>query len=525
MPGHQILLPYCATGVKTDIETLLSRFTETQSVRYEEFAKVWREMQMPLIFYGRQDMRDLWLFVEELFSIALNYVLPPYSFQVRVGGLYIMYGLFFKQPNDPKIKFRVTQQTWKTLIEFIEEAQSQSHLDVVYVFLKLRHSGAFHFTVTPGQFDPLLKETTDGEDQNTLADEDAFSHNLLGDLFDSSNVAHLAEVHDQYHRLKCVLAGPKSTKPDPDIDMIHSNLVHNITKIVASYEEFKKTGKKPKRKRRDSGGVTTSESEGDSDSEMPCSSRTRSQGSIRQEIKARAFSGTPERTRDRRHRVLNSEASSSPSPQKTSRQEVHDEEEAPMSSDLRSHLRSAILNMPASFEEINTDANLLISPCLSPRKGRKRHRRSSESVDRATRNTQHNDTSVSKRDLEKTKKIKTKRNDVAKQERSDSSDSEKMLLQSESEESPSYKKKSKQTIRTKVKAKKSLNNESKQTKKKVNSEKSLSDESKGKKLTETKKLDKSPPEKSKSEQVHQTIQENPSNNRGHRRKQESPRKR
>jgi snRNA-activating protein complex subunit 1 len=42
------------TGVKTDFSTLLKRFVETGSVRYEQFAEVWRDMKMPLMFSGRQ---------------------------------------------------------------------------------------------------------------------------------------------------------------------------------------------------------------------------------------------------------------------------------------------------------------------------------------------------------------------------------------------------------------------------------------------------------------------------------------
>ncbi|XP_014666647.1 PREDICTED: snRNA-activating protein complex subunit 1-like isoform X2 [Priapulus caudatus] len=52
---------YLAAGFQTDYEKLLSRFAVTGSVRYEEFAKIWKEMRFPLIFCGRSSQKELCL--------------------------------------------------------------------------------------------------------------------------------------------------------------------------------------------------------------------------------------------------------------------------------------------------------------------------------------------------------------------------------------------------------------------------------------------------------------------------------
>ena len=41
-------------------------------------------------------------------KMALKYVLPPYNFQVRVGGLYLLYGLFNQQPLIRKVRVSKT---------------------------------------------------------------------------------------------------------------------------------------------------------------------------------------------------------------------------------------------------------------------------------------------------------------------------------------------------------------------------------------------------------------------------------
>lgn len=38
------------------------------------------------------------------FTTAYDYFLPPYNFQIRVGALYMLYGLYFTQPVWPKEK-------------------------------------------------------------------------------------------------------------------------------------------------------------------------------------------------------------------------------------------------------------------------------------------------------------------------------------------------------------------------------------------------------------------------------------
>ena len=45
-------------GVKTDVETLLKKFEETGSVRYEQFNTIWKQMKFPLIYSGRQSERE-----------------------------------------------------------------------------------------------------------------------------------------------------------------------------------------------------------------------------------------------------------------------------------------------------------------------------------------------------------------------------------------------------------------------------------------------------------------------------------
>ena len=69
-------------GLKTDLELLLSHFTNSKSVRYSEFAKLWCEMGFPTIFCGWGKDEALREMVETAFKIIVGFWQEIYTFQV-----------------------------------------------------------------------------------------------------------------------------------------------------------------------------------------------------------------------------------------------------------------------------------------------------------------------------------------------------------------------------------------------------------------------------------------------------------
>ncbi|ELV13937.1 snRNA-activating protein complex subunit 1, partial [Tupaia chinensis] len=91
-------------GLQADCETLLSRFQETDSVRFEDFTELWRNMKFGTIFCGKMRNLEKNTFTKEALALAWRYFLPPYTFQIRVGALYLLYGLYNTQLCQPKQK-------------------------------------------------------------------------------------------------------------------------------------------------------------------------------------------------------------------------------------------------------------------------------------------------------------------------------------------------------------------------------------------------------------------------------------
>ncbi|XP_069110901.1 snRNA-activating protein complex subunit 1-like isoform X2 [Argopecten irradians] len=179
------------------------------------------------------------MFIEECFRIAAQYVVAPYNFQVRVGALYLLYGLFNTQPLCHRVKIRVTNSMWLDLLEFQSEAHRQQHLDVDFVFHKLRFQNAFTFTAKTFE---VLHTVDKVRDEASLSEEFKEEQSVLYDLFSTEMLEQIATVHQHYEAIKVALEGPGASKPSRSLSVIKQDLVPAITKAIIYYQDRRKAG-------------------------------------------------------------------------------------------------------------------------------------------------------------------------------------------------------------------------------------------------------------------------------------------
>lgn len=315
--------PYNPTnGVRTDFETLLQKFTETESVRYEEFAAIWRDMKFSLLCAGRQDDREVQDFVDECFKIALKFCLPPHNFQIRVGGLYILYGIYFTQPTVKRRKIRVTQDIWNKILEFQSEAHQQEHLDVEFIFHKLRYLEAFQYCATETYVYPNKSDTVVDV---TSREEFREEQSMLYELFSTDVLEQLAAVHQHYHHMKVALenqknieqGGAETDMPAKSLDVIQQDLVPSITKSLIHYQEKRKALQRVKKN-----AAETEESEGELEEEDYSVFLRMGEGTSRQaSVKNKAFRKLAKSSKSRRHRQTLGDTSEGESPRKKRRRQ------------------------------------------------------------------------------------------------------------------------------------------------------------------------------------------------------------
>ncbi|XP_076095190.1 snRNA-activating protein complex subunit 1-like [Mytilus galloprovincialis] len=303
MGRRRLLSQYQPTaGVNADFEKLLQQFTATETVRFEKFSEIWRELKMSFIFAGRDSERECREYTEEMMRWALKYLLPPYNFQVRVGGLYLLYGLFNQQPLVRKVRIRVTPEKWKEIIEFQTEARRQQHLDVNYVFQRLRFDDAFCYTATDTEVTFNLSTGTTIREEDTAPEEFKDEQSVLYDLFSEQFLEQLTQLHDHYHNVKVGLEGPDANEPSRSLNVIQTNIVPSLLGTVMSYQQRKQHLRK----------ATDIENEdmNDEDNKPSLNRKT-----IKSEIKAKAYRNVAQASRSRRHRQAVDSADDSPEKQ------------------------------------------------------------------------------------------------------------------------------------------------------------------------------------------------------------------
>ncbi|XDV50651.1 hypothetical protein PO909_019669 [Leuciscus waleckii] len=267
--------------VKADCEELLARFQATESVRYEQFLEVWRGMNFSSIFYGKPEANERRLFARLIMSVASPYFFPPYTFQIRVAGLYLLYGLFNSQLITPKEKIRIALKDWEDVMQFQRDAVNAQHYDVVYVFRKLLSDKAFYFTAMPT---PLCyREKKEDRKKTEICEEFVDPSSRPQELITTDVLEEIGNIHEHYEGLKKAVFG----EPDPNLNLIQQNLVPKLNGSILTYSSWQRN---------------RTESEQQDAGEGPSNQESSRRAQLLASIKSRSYGQVSEASKSRRHR-------------------------------------------------------------------------------------------------------------------------------------------------------------------------------------------------------------------------------
>ncbi|XP_021510184.1 snRNA-activating protein complex subunit 1 isoform X1 [Meriones unguiculatus] len=289
-------------GLQTDCEALLSRFQELDSVRFEDFAELWRSMKFATIFCGKMRNLKKNMFAKEALALAWRYFLPPYTFQIRVGALYLLYGLYNTQLCQPKQKIRVALKDWDEVMRFQQDLINAQHFDAAFVFRKLRLDRAFHFTAMPKLLSCRMKKKIQ---QTEVTQKFKDSSDGVMKLITSEVLEELLNVHDHYQNMKHAISADKST-PDKALSLVKEDFFDSIKNIVLEHQQWHEDRKNPSLKPQLRDGEENSE--GTTEEPERCE---RAQALAK--IKAKAFSAVAQVSKSRRHRQTKLDSSDSDS--------------------------------------------------------------------------------------------------------------------------------------------------------------------------------------------------------------------
>ncbi|XP_069495031.1 snRNA-activating protein complex subunit 1 [Ambystoma mexicanum] len=350
-------------GLKTDCETLLSRFQETDSVRFEVFSSLWRSMKFSTIFNGKLGNLEKNKFTREALATASQFFFPPFTFQIRVGALYLLYGLFNTQLCQPKQKIRIALKDWSEILRFQQDLINAQHFDAAYIFRKLRILKAFHYTAMP----KLLTYRTNRKTVMASAREEfKESKDRVTELITSDVLEEIMNVQEHYQKMKCVISSNKS-QPDKALSLIRDDFVMDLKSLVLDHQ----------RKGLDKKSLKVKRSSVEKDDQESTSQESESWERARTiaAIKSKSYSTAVQAPKSRRHRQVKVESSESGSDQgkkkltreQRTRKRLHPRwrkhsEEAPVSDE---EIRGT-LSMPVIIEEDSSSEQE--APCVKKKR-------------------------------------------------------------------------------------------------------------------------------------------------------------
>lgn len=280
-------MDFCGKQVKADCEQLLKRFQRTQSVRFEIFARIWREMKFSQIFYGTVN-HEKRKFSRLMLDVASVFFLPPFSFQIRVGGLYLLYSLYQCQNASPSEQIRLALKDWADVKTFEKDATEAQHFDVVYILQQLMFRKAFHFTATPSLLTYNKKRKVE---RSPMHEEFMERVSRPQELVNIELLEEMGNIHQHYENLKASTLSLTSAQQDPSVSLIRKNLVPQLRNTVVDFYNWQK--------RKDSVDEEEDSSEGTS-SQQECSKRA----GLLASIKSKAYGQAAEASKSRRHRQV-----------------------------------------------------------------------------------------------------------------------------------------------------------------------------------------------------------------------------
>lgn len=220
-------------GFKEDCEKLISRFEQADDVRFQTFCEIWKDMKFSLILTGRQTILELLELCEEALHICKQFFLLPSRFKDRIGGLYLLYGVYYKMPID-QFKIRVKLEDWRSIAKLHAEIKEAEHLDANYILCKLITDHAFHYCLFDHEFGL--------EKHFRMKERQCFNpYSVLPVLKDLTSEQHvlpeIASLSKLYKEKKSALMAKMKSN---SLNLYDTDIAETIVKDIQTFEEHRK---------------------------------------------------------------------------------------------------------------------------------------------------------------------------------------------------------------------------------------------------------------------------------------------
>lgn len=183
-----------------DKEALYLAFQNSGSIKYTDFARCWQDMKFSLVLYGRR-MRELKEWLPQCYSLVLPDLRQFHPIDRRVFALFLLYGLYFKQPFKEAIPIRANLAVMQDMDELKHYAIREQLVDVLFVWHKLLSSGGIQIVHSASFYGPQFSKSAMKESSTAVGKRmDELRSQLISPLTE------LTALQSQYETMKKGLA-------------------------------------------------------------------------------------------------------------------------------------------------------------------------------------------------------------------------------------------------------------------------------------------------------------------------------
>lgn len=141
--AHNIHKVHIADGFSNDCDELIHRCLQLQTLNYEAFCNIWKDMNLGMIYLGRNSGAEIAELSEEAIYIAKSYMVKDTdNFEESVAGVFLVYGLLTLQPFRNFARVRIVPDNVPCINRIEIIARRERRLDVLYILgeILVKHS-------------------------------------------------------------------------------------------------------------------------------------------------------------------------------------------------------------------------------------------------------------------------------------------------------------------------------------------------------------------------------------------------
>lgn len=227
-------------GLKEDIMKIIQKFVDADTLRFETFVEIWKEMKFSLIFIGRPMLPELAEFTEEALHISKKFLTDiSNSIHMRVAALYLLYAIAYRQPIKYFAKVHVVAEQCDSLLQLRSHARQYGHFDILYVLGRLLIDGLLEFHIAERQYgmEKALRkhyEMPSGGVFNIHGKATAPLPKVTPIQKTLASLTQLEECSKRYHSIKCRMEGDRAHAPPASLCYVDTHLPLKLAQNLRS---------------------------------------------------------------------------------------------------------------------------------------------------------------------------------------------------------------------------------------------------------------------------------------------------